>query len=139
MNECMLTEAIYKCFSDRQRLRMLNVLADGPLCVCHVMDILKCPQVQASKQLGYMKRLQVVQSRQQAQWRVYRVAPIAESLIRVNLEHLRSDSPVACELQQDLCKRKAIVERIAQTGDPCPRFVLQPANEAEIDESLSQF
>src|SRR5690554_3412830 len=125
----MLTEAVYKCLCDVQRLRMLNVLADGPLCVCHVMDILDCPQVQASKQLGYMKRLQVVQSRQQAQWRVYRVAPSAASLIHVNLEHLRSDSSVASELQLDLCKRRAIVERIAQTGDPCPRLVLHPTNE----------
>ena len=46
---------IYKCLCDPLRLRVLNLLQEGPLCVCHLMEILDCDQVRMSKQLRYMK------------------------------------------------------------------------------------
>ena len=47
---------IYQCLCDRTRLRILHLLLDGPLCVCHFQDILREPQVKISKHLGYLKR-----------------------------------------------------------------------------------
>ena len=34
---------IYECLCDATRLRLLNVLAQGPLCVCHFQEILDDP------------------------------------------------------------------------------------------------
>ena len=48
---------IYKCLCDELRLRILNLLQEGPLCVCHLVEILDCEQVKMSKQLRYMKEL----------------------------------------------------------------------------------
>src|SRR5437899_8387096 len=36
---------IFQCFCDETRLRILNVLSRGPLCVCHLQDLLEQPQV----------------------------------------------------------------------------------------------
>ena len=36
---------IYHCFCDRTRLRILNLLCEGPLCVCHFQELLNEPQV----------------------------------------------------------------------------------------------
>ncbi|MCD8482802.1 MAG: metalloregulator ArsR/SmtB family transcription factor [Verrucomicrobia bacterium] len=47
--------SVYKCLCDEQRLRILNLLKAGPLCVCHLMEILETDQVKISKQLKYMK------------------------------------------------------------------------------------
>jgi ArsR family transcriptional regulator len=53
---------IYECLCDRTRLRILNLLLQGPLCVCHFQEILREPQVKISKHLGYLKRNGLVQA-----------------------------------------------------------------------------
>ena len=40
---------IYQCLCDETRLRILNLLHEGELCVCHIQDILGEPQVKISK------------------------------------------------------------------------------------------
>jgi ArsR family transcriptional regulator len=53
------------------RIRILNLLFDGPLCVCHVQTVLEMPQVMVSKHLGYLKSHGLVDSRREANWMVY--------------------------------------------------------------------
>ena len=48
--------AIYKCFCDLNRLRILNLLLSGPQCVCHVEGVLGIGSVRTSQQLGYLRR-----------------------------------------------------------------------------------
>ena len=36
---------MYRCLCDETRLRILHLLKQGPLCVCHFQDILQLPQV----------------------------------------------------------------------------------------------
>ena len=48
--------AFHACLSDPTRLRLVSLLLDGPLCVCHLQDILREPQVKISKHLAYLKR-----------------------------------------------------------------------------------
>ena len=45
---------IYQCLCDRTRLRILNLLDSGPLCVCHFQTLLKEGQVKISKHLAYL-------------------------------------------------------------------------------------
>ena len=40
---------IYLCLCDEARLRILNPLKEGGLCVCHFQEILGEPQVKISK------------------------------------------------------------------------------------------
>jgi len=35
---------IYQCLCDQTRLRILNLLGEGPLCVCHFQEILGEPR-----------------------------------------------------------------------------------------------
>jgi ArsR family transcriptional regulator len=62
---------IYKCFCDETRLRILNLLAQGPLCVCHFQEILQLDQVPISKHLAYLREHGMVESRRHAQWMIY--------------------------------------------------------------------
>lgn len=55
--------SIYKCLCDETRLRILNLLQEGPLCVYHVQEALQVPQSKISKQLAYMKNNQLLVSR----------------------------------------------------------------------------
>jgi ArsR family transcriptional regulator len=62
---------IYKCLCDETRLRILNLLARGPLCVCHFQEILEMDQVPISKHLAYLREHRMVASQRHGQWVIY--------------------------------------------------------------------
>ena len=62
---------IYRCLCDLTRLRILNLLAKTPLCVCHFQTILGAPQVAVSKHLGYLREHGLVQCERHEQWMIY--------------------------------------------------------------------
>ncbi len=66
---------IYECLCDLTRLRILNLLQNGPLCVCHLQEILDEPQVKISKHLGYLKSRELVEVRREANWMIYSLPP----------------------------------------------------------------
>jgi len=53
---------IYRCLCDKTRLRILHLLKQGPLCVCHFQDILQVPQVAVSKHLAYLRKTGMVEA-----------------------------------------------------------------------------
>jgi len=103
------TISIYKCLCDRQRLRILNLLREGPLCVCHMMEILGADQVKISKQLRYMKALGMVEAERCAQWMVYRLADKKNQLLLENLKCLQDCSSEKVVFRRDLQARKRVL------------------------------
>ncbi|MGE9293913.1 MAG: ArsR/SmtB family transcription factor [Puniceicoccales bacterium] len=108
---------VYKCLCDEQRLRILNLLKEGPLCVCQLMEILEADQVKISKQLSYMKRMGMVEGERQAQWMVYRLADVEQPLLMENLKCLQDCAGESLAFAQDLRRREAVVSR--SDGVPC--------------------
>lgn len=68
-------DRMFRAFSDRTRLRILNLLLDGELCVCDIVGVLDVPQPTASRHLAYLRRAGLVESRKQGLWRYYKLAP----------------------------------------------------------------
>jgi len=62
---------IYQCLCDETRLRLLHLLLQGPLCVCHFQAVLGEPQVKISKHLGYLKARGLVTVRRSGNWMIY--------------------------------------------------------------------
>jgi len=81
--------AVYKCLCDITRLRILNLLNETPLCVCHFQDILQEPQSKMSKQLNYMKRHGLVESFRKMNWTIYRLPEGGNPLLEENLRCLQ--------------------------------------------------
>lgn len=80
---------IYDCLCDRTRLRILHLLLEGPLCVCHFQEVLREPQVKISKHLGYLKRNGLVESQRCANWSVYRLPTRRSAPLEANLACLQ--------------------------------------------------
>jgi len=80
---------IYKCLCDETRLRILNLLKEGPLCVCHVQEALQLPQSKISKQLGYMKNHKLLVSRRYNNWTIYEIPETRNKLLEENLRCLQ--------------------------------------------------
>jgi len=113
------TIQIYRCLCDLQRLRILNLLKEGPLCVCHLIEILEADQVKVSKQLRYMKELGMVKSDRVAQWMVYRLADPENKLLQTNLQCLQDGTQESVCFAEDSVKQRQIRCRIAIENPVC--------------------
>ena len=80
---------IYECMCDQTRLRILHLLMEGPLCVCHIQQALQEPQVKISKHLGYLRRHGMVSAERRANWMIYRLPNKRPQQLESNLACLQ--------------------------------------------------
>ncbi len=120
---------LHKCLCDKQRLRIINLLHEGPLCVCHLQEILQETQVKISKQLQYMKKLEVVLAKREGVWMIYSLPAPIHPVILANVQYLRSHDAAefAC-FGDDLHIRATILQRYTDNLTGCPQVVYQSAN-----------
>ena len=75
-------EALFKALSDRTRLRILALLAQGETCVCDIHGALGIPQPTASRHLAYLRRSGLVSDRREGLWVHYRLSEQADPVVR---------------------------------------------------------
>lgn len=80
---------IYECLCDKTRLRILNLLVQTPLCVCHFQEILAEPQVKVSKHLGYLRTRGLVETSQEKNWIIYSLPQKRDRQLEANLKCLQ--------------------------------------------------
>lgn len=85
--------AVFRALSDPTRLRILNLLKSGELCVCDLVDLLEVPQPTASRHLAYLRKTGLVLLRRDGHWNHYRLAPAQ----RPFFERLRACLDVCCK------------------------------------------
>jgi ArsR family transcriptional regulator, arsenate/arsenite/antimonite-responsive transcriptional repressor len=118
---------IYQCFSDRTRLRILNLLGDGPLCVCHFQELLNEPQVKISKHLGYLKSRGLVQAKREGTWMVYRLPEKMPAALRANLACLQDCAREEAIFRKDTAKARAVRSEFEQSSPICGCKPAKPA------------
>jgi ArsR family transcriptional regulator len=79
-------EDTFKALADRTRLRILGVLGNNEVCVCHLHDSLGLPQPTVSRHLAYLRRVGLVTARRDGVWMHYRVSPSLPPAIREVLD-----------------------------------------------------
>jgi ArsR family transcriptional regulator len=67
-------EAVFRGFADHTRLRILNLLAAGELCVCDLVEILGLAQPTVSRHLAYLRRTGLVEVTREGKFAHYRLA-----------------------------------------------------------------
>ena len=109
---------IYECLCDATRLRVLNVLAQGPLCVCHFQEILREPQVKISKHLAYLRARGLVVVEREGNWMIYELPAKPSRELKVNLACLQDCAGENPVFRRDLARLKKLAPRFAETS-PC--------------------
>jgi len=110
---------IYRCLCDRTRLRMLNLLLRGPLCVCHIQEVLGEPQVKVSKHLAYLKSHGLVDVKREANWRVYSLVSRPTRMLKANLACLQDCAGEDPIFRRDVAKLRQVRSRLAKQDSPC--------------------
>lgn len=103
---------IYDCLCDATRLRLLHLLAQGPLCVCHFEAVLRVPQARISRHLAYLRRHGLVTATQSGPWRNYALAAPAPAALQVNLACLQEAAATEPELRRDLARLRQLAAKV---------------------------
>ncbi|HEV7238392.1 MAG TPA: metalloregulator ArsR/SmtB family transcription factor [Thermoanaerobaculia bacterium] len=80
-------ESLFQALGDRTRLRLLNLIADGEVCVCFFVEVLGEPQPKISRHLGVLRAADLVAARRDGKWMHYRLtmpnelAPVFENVL----------------------------------------------------------
>lgn len=64
---------ILKALADENRLRILNLLRNGKLCVCDIESVLGIKQSNTSRHLNRLKVAEIIASEKKSQWVYYRL------------------------------------------------------------------
>jgi ArsR family transcriptional regulator len=110
---------IYGCLCDRTRLRILNLLGAGPLCVCNFQSVLREPQVKISKHLGYLKRNGLVEATREGNWMVYRLPGKPSRELAANLACLQDCAAEDPVFRRDAARLRKVRARLAKEDGPC--------------------
>ncbi|WP_084442228.1 metalloregulator ArsR/SmtB family transcription factor [Termitidicoccus mucosus] len=113
----MQLSRIYECLCERTRLRIVNLLMDGPLCVRHLQEALGEPQVKVTKHLAYLKARGLVSARQEANWRVQAITDTPSPALAEHLDCLRRCAREDEELRRDLARLRELRPQI-EVGGP---------------------
>ncbi|MEO5718130.1 MAG: metalloregulator ArsR/SmtB family transcription factor [Chthoniobacterales bacterium] len=80
---------IYQCFCDPTRLRILHLLTQTSLCVCHFQEVLDEPQVKISKHLAYLRSRGLVATKRSGNWIIYSLPNKPSAELETNLQCLQ--------------------------------------------------
>ena len=66
-------ELFFAALADRTRLRLLNLMRDGEVCVCFFAETLGTNNPKISRHLAYLRRADLVTGRRDGKWMHYRL------------------------------------------------------------------
>lgn len=94
-------ELFFSALADRTRLRLLNLMRDGEVCVCFFAETLNTNNPKISRHLSYLKRAKLVAGRRDGKWMHYGISEPnnkkANEIFACLMEMLREDK----EMQTD--------------------------------------
>jgi len=111
-------ETMFRALADPTRLRLLNLLRGGDLCVSDIIQILQVPQAKVSRHLIYLRQAGLVDCRRQGLWIFYRLSSPRTAFHRTLLESLEQCFVGVPGIDAD--SRRAM--RLREEGGCCPEI-----------------
>jgi ArsR family transcriptional regulator, arsenate/arsenite/antimonite-responsive transcriptional repressor len=102
-------EQIFKAIADANRLRIVNLLLHGELCVCDIQYVLENSQPNVPRHLAYLKNSGMVLDRRDGYRVFYRIANPRESNRKLLFDFLRQIFKDEDQLEQDTKRLKEAI------------------------------
>jgi ArsR family transcriptional regulator len=103
----MLTDldagAALKALAEPLRWRIVELLAEEELCVCHLVEELAVPQPLVSHHLRVLRDLGLVSTERFRYWTYYRLEPAALAPVAAQLARLAEEVPAPASRRRPCC------------------------------------
>jgi ArsR family transcriptional regulator, arsenate/arsenite/antimonite-responsive transcriptional repressor len=110
-------DLLFRGFADPIRIRVLNVLVAGELCVCDLVDLLRLPQSTVSRHLRYLHRAGLVEVTREWKFAHYRLAAPTLPVHRTLLSCVRTCFSGIAQLDRERAAAEAKVK--VRAAEPC--------------------
>lgn len=93
----------HAALADENRLRLLHLMQEGEICVCHLQRVLQTNQPRISRHLAYLRKANLVEARHDGRWTHYRLKkldPALHSILLGTLAHLRKERAIKNDHQR---------------------------------------
>lgn len=98
------SELFFAALADKTRLRLLNLMRDGEVCVCFFAETLETNNPKISRHLSYLKRAGLVSGRRDGKWMHYRISEPSDKAAAVvfeaTMKMLAADPEMMADLKQ---------------------------------------
>lgn len=95
-------ESFFRALADRTRLRLINLMSCGEVCVCFFVEVLGTNQPKISRHLAYLRRAGIVAARREGKWMHYRLITPDDSHAASVLSGVQAWMAHDKEMQRDL-------------------------------------
>lgn len=142
--------SFFMALADGTRLRLLNLMRDGEVCVCFFTEVLGVSQPKVSRHLAYLRNAGIVDARRDGKWMHYRIRlqewEGAQRILEVILDMMSRREELRAEYvrYRTICSSPDLLVQIARTpmefGLPGVRDSVErpgaPAAHNDIEEFL---
>lgn len=97
---------VFRALADETRVRIVALLGQGELCVCHLEKALDMKQSTVSRQLGVLRAAGLVDTRRDGSWIYYRLMPLEQPALQRALEAVTETVADQKLLRADLVRLK---------------------------------
>lgn len=94
-------EDLFAALADRTRLRLLNLMRDGEVCVCFFAEALGTNNPKISRHLSYLKRTGLVSARRDGKWVHYSIQKPTDASAAAIFSSLLSSFDTDPEMKKD--------------------------------------
>ena len=121
---------IHECLCDRTRLRVVHLLLHGPLCVCHIQEVLGEPQAKVSRHLAYLRRSGMVKTDRRGKWMIYRLPADPPPALGAQLACLQDAAAEEAVFRQDGQRLSKLRRKPGPDNPSCARQARPPRRRA---------
>src|SRR5256885_15018222 len=121
-------EALFQALADRTRLRLLNLMSRGAVCVCFFVEVLEEPQPKISRHLAYLRSAGLVRTTRDGKWVSYAIVPPENATAREAFEAVMNAIKDDRDFQRDraILSRACCSPRVPEQLRRAPRPTLAP-------------
>jgi ArsR family transcriptional regulator len=94
-------EMLFQALADRTRLRLLNLMHRGEVCVCFFVEALGEPRPKISRHLAFLRRAGLVAARRDAKWMHYSITSPRSEAAKEIFEHVLRTLENDSQMQRD--------------------------------------
>lgn len=116
-------ETFFTALADRTRLRLLNLMRNGEICVYFLVEVLGESQPKISRHLAFLRSAGMVETRRDGKWIYYKIVEprddFAARILRDTLLWLDSQAEIRSEYEKlsELRRSSAKIEKTAGASE----------------------